>query len=53
MKRPIILYILVLLNIMVLAGQIWPAGAPPFAGVVNIVFLLASLSYFIYLLTRR
>lgn len=32
-----------LLNVVVLVGQLWPAGAPPFARVVNIGFLVANL----------
>ena len=39
------LIILVLLNAVVLLGQLWPEGAPPFARIVNIVFLLAELGY--------
>jgi hypothetical protein len=35
----------VLLNAVVLLGQLWPEGAPPFARIVNIVFLLAVLGY--------
>ena len=35
--------VLVLLNLVVLLGQIWPAGAPPFARAVNIAFLVANL----------
>lgn len=38
---------LVLLNLVVLLGQIWPEGAPPFARIVNIVFLVGSLVYFV------
>lgn len=34
-----------LLNAVVLLGQLWPEGAPPFARIVNIVFLLAVLGY--------
>src|SRR5262249_44972663 len=36
-------WVLVVLNVVVLLGQLWPAGAPPFARVVNIAFLLLSL----------
>jgi hypothetical protein len=43
--RPILI-ILVLLNLVVLAGQLWPEGAPPFARAVNIVFLVTSLLFF-------
>jgi uncharacterized membrane protein YczE len=41
-----ILFVLILLNTMVLMGQIWPEGAPPFAGTVNIIFLSGSFLYF-------
>ncbi len=41
------LWVLVLLNVVVLLGQLWPAGAPPFARAVNIAFLVASLAYFV------
>ena len=42
-----VLIILVILNCIVLLGQLWPEGAPPFARVVNILFLLLSLFYFV------
>jgi hypothetical protein len=48
-----LLIVLIVLNIVVLAGQIWPEGAPPFARVVNIVFLVGSLAYFAGQLRRR
>ena len=38
---------LVVLNLVVLVGQLWPEGAPPFARAVNIVFLVLSLLYFV------
>jgi hypothetical protein len=50
-SRPILL-VLVVLNCVVLLGQLWPEGAPPFARVVNILFLLLSLAYFIAVLRR-
>ena len=37
--------VLVVLNAIVLLGQLWPAGAPPFARLVNIVFLVLSLTF--------
>jgi hypothetical protein len=40
------LVVLIVLNVIVLTGQIWPAGAPAFAPIVNIVFLIASLAVF-------
>lgn len=45
--RPGVLIILVVLNCIVLLGQLWPEGVPPFARVVNIFFLLMSLFYFV------
>ena len=45
--HPGVLIILVILNCVVLLGQLWPEGAPPFARVVNILFLLLSLFYFV------
>ena len=39
--------ILIILNSIVLLGQIYPEGAPPFARIVNILFLILSLIYFI------
>ena len=38
---------LVVLNAIVLLGQLYPQGAPPFARVVNIVFLVCSLIFFV------
>ena len=37
----------IVFNILVLLGQRWPEGTPPFARWVNIFFLSASLSYFV------
>ena len=45
--RPGVLIVLVVLNCVVLLGQLWPEGAPPFARAVNILFLLVSLFYFV------
>lgn len=43
MKRvPIVLMVF---NGVVLLGQVWPEGAPPFARVVNIGFLVANLGW--------
>ena len=36
---------LLLLNAIVLLGQLWPAGAPPFARTANIVCLVCNLAY--------
>lgn len=46
-NKRIILILLIVLNSMVLLGQIYPEGAPPFARYVNTIFLAASLIYFI------
>lgn len=51
-KKPIII-ILLILNIIVLLGQVWPEGAPPFARTVNIIFLAGSLLYFIAALKKK
>lgn len=37
--------VLLILNVIVLLGQLWPEGAPPFARIVNIVFLIGVLVY--------
>jgi len=47
------LILLIVLNAMVLLGQIWPDDAPPFAGVINIVFLSFSMLYFILALIKK
>ncbi len=47
-----LLILLIILNTVVLLGQIWPDGAPPFARVVNIVFLIGSLGYYLYALKK-
>lgn len=49
----ILLILLVLLNVIVLLGQLWPEGAPPFARIVNILFLASSLLFFLNLLMRK
>ena len=48
----ILLLILLVLNAVVLLGQVWPAGAPPFARTVNIAFLIASFVYFLQAIAR-
>ena len=45
LPRPICVLLLVV-NVVVLLGQLWPEGAPPFARAVNIGFLCASLAAF-------
>jgi hypothetical protein len=50
--RPLVI-LLIVLNCIVLLGQLWPEGAPPFARVVNILFLVLSLAYFATALRSR
>ena len=45
--------LLIVLNCIVLLGQLWPEGAPPFARAVNILFLVLSLAYFAVALRTR
>lgn len=52
MKKPV-LVVLTILNVVVLLGQVWPEGAPPFARVVNILFLVGSLAYFVSALRSK
>lgn len=52
-NKKYIVIILVVLNAIVLLGQIWPAGAPPFARNVNVFFLICSLVFFILQLNKK
>ncbi|MEZ5017063.1 MAG: hypothetical protein R2800_08410 [Flavipsychrobacter sp.] len=45
--------ILLTLNIVVLLGQLWPEGAPPFARTVNIIFLTGSLIFFVGMVAKK
>jgi hypothetical protein len=47
------LWVLLVLNLIVLLGQLWPAGAPPFARDVNIAFLVLSLVTFALRLPQK
>jgi len=51
--RKALIIILIVLNLVVLLGQLWPEGAPPFARIVNIVFLVATLIFFAALLLQK
>lgn len=53
MRHPALLVVLLLLNTVVLLGQLWPAGAPPFARWVNIGFLVLSFGWFAHALWHR
>jgi len=44
-RNRVILISLLILNAIVLLGQIWPKGAPPFARTVNIAFLAGNLIF--------
>lgn len=46
-RKTTLLILLIVLNSVVLLGQIYPEGVPPFARIVNIVFLVSSLIYFV------
>ena len=46
MKTRTTILILLVLNVIVLVGQLWPEGAPPFARAVNILFLVGTLLFF-------
>ncbi|MBM4783971.1 MAG: hypothetical protein GQE15_40385 [Archangiaceae bacterium] len=39
--------VLLVLNGVVLLGQLWPEGAPPFARAVNIAFLAGNLVWLV------
>jgi hypothetical protein len=43
----IILIIVIVLNAMVLMGELWPEGKPPFARVVSIATLCIDLVFFL------
>jgi hypothetical protein len=45
--------VLFIMGAMVLLGQLWPAGAPPFARTVNILFAVGVLLYLGRDLLRR
>ncbi|PSG90758.1 hypothetical protein C7H52_05650 [Aurantibacter aestuarii] len=47
------LSILLITNCTVLLGQIWPEGAPPFARIINIIFLVTTLIVFISILFKN
>ncbi|HEU4562089.1 MAG TPA: hypothetical protein VFS20_29950 [Longimicrobium sp.] len=43
--RGLIIVLLIVGNALVLLGQLWPEGAPPFAREVNILVLAANLVF--------
>jgi hypothetical protein len=48
-----LLIILVVLDLIVLLGQMWPEGAPPFARTVNILFLIFNLVFLVFGFRKR
>lgn len=42
--------LLLVLNTIVLLGQLWPEGAPPFARIVNIITLGLNIAFFMSLI---
>ena len=51
--RTPLLVLLIIVNLVVLLGQLWPEGAPPFARAVNIGFLICSAGVLIAVATRK
>ena len=45
--------VLMILNVMVLTGQLWPEGAPPFARMVNLIFLFSNFVFLIVCLKNQ
>jgi hypothetical protein len=45
--------ILALLNLIVLLGQLWPEGSPPFATAVNVIVLCLNLIFLGYSLGKK
>lgn len=48
-----ILITLIILNTVVLLGQLWPEGAPPFAKTVNVLTLILNIGFIIGLLSKK
>ncbi len=46
-------WVLIVMNTVVLLGQLWPEGAPPFARVVNVLFLVANLVFLLGRIRRK
>jgi hypothetical protein len=44
--KKVLLVVLVLANVVVLLGQLWPEHAPPFAHTVNVATLAANVLVF-------
>jgi hypothetical protein len=52
-SKKVTVIVLIILNLIVLLGQILPEKAPPFARSVNIIFLIFSLLFFISFLRKK
>lgn len=52
MKKVAVIALLVL-NAIVLLGQVWPEGAPPFARTVNLLFLAGNLVFLLISLRAK
>ena len=52
-QNKFVLLALLVLNAIVLLGQLWPEGAPPFARVVNILTLACNVFFFLILYKRN
>ncbi|MBK7233953.1 MAG: hypothetical protein IPH93_17230 [Saprospiraceae bacterium] len=48
-----LIILLMIMNVLVLLGQLWPEGAPPFARIINIVFLILNLLLYFSLLSKN
>jgi hypothetical protein len=44
--------LLIILNVLMLLGQVWPEGAPPFARAVNIITVAANVVVLTMILMR-
>jgi uncharacterized membrane protein YozB (DUF420 family) len=51
-NQNLFLIILLILNGIVLLGQLWPEGAPPFARTVNIITMILNI-IFVFSLFRK
>ena len=45
--------LLMILNVTVLTGQLWPEGAPPFARMVSLIFLFSNFVFLIVCLKNQ
>ena len=52
-QNKVLLLVLLVLNAIVLLGQLWPEGAPPFARLVNILTLAGDVLFFLNLYRKN